>query len=174
MQRLARARDDAVHDEPDDPARRRLGVPAEILPLADRVGAPDRFARQADADLEGVAVSQDLAGDELSDRLDGRRHVGRLAAEQVCRRRLTAARHMVDEPVDLGDVDVVLAEGSNQLRVDRRDDRLRTADAVDLVPHRRAEAAEPVGVGCRDLDQEDVGLTRAERPLRRAEDRRTA
>ena len=154
MDRLAVAGDHAALDEVDDAAGDQLGLHAEVV-LVVEVHA-ERRRHRADAHLQGVAVVDQLGGDERADDLDG----GDLLVAQRGRRRRRRRRVGLDDGVEPIDVDVVLAAGADEVLVDLGDDQLGVARQRPRQPHAGPEAAPAVAVGRRDRHEEDVGPRR--------------
>ena len=146
LRSLRGAGDDARLDEVDDGVREHLGVDPEVALVAEgqrrrppgwrrsRAGASRRPGR-------------------------GRRRARRSGAR---RRRSTGRRAAYGgtststREVDVVDVDEAVAERPRHRPVELDDDRLRRRIAACIASTRRAERAEPVGVGRRGVDEDDI------------------
>ena len=119
--RLVVAGHDAALDEVDDAAGDQLGLHAEVV-LVVEVQA-ERGRHRADAHLHGVAVVDQLGGDERADDLDG----GDLLVAPRRGRQRPGRRVRLDDDVEPVEVDVVLAAGADEVLVHLGDDEVGVA-----------------------------------------------
>jgi hypothetical protein len=132
-----------------------LGVHAEVLLVLER-------QRRGVGDAPDAQLDGGLVGDQLGDVVaDGQ--VGGVGLGRGERRDLVV---VLDEPVDVRDVQVGVAERARQVLVDLQEDEVGVLQDVLLVGDAQRERDEALGVH-RGAGDEDVGLLDVRGPGRR-------